>query len=199
MVPANWRDEECERSFRNRDRRIGKHADEGQVPIFIVEVEAVADDEFIRDFEPREIWLERHDLSADFPQEDARSYGRRPAFLHMLVDHTDRPAGIENIVEQQNVPIRDGRQARIVESHDSRTLRALIARGFEQSNLNRQIQSADEIGEKNERTREDTHDGHFLARIQFGDFNRKLIDTFGNLIRCDQDVHPMLRIIVLSP
>ena len=93
--------------------RLGQDPDVGQVPVVVVEVEPVTDDELVGDGEAAVIGLERDHLAAELAQQHGRADAGRAAIFHPFHQGDDRSAGVQDVVEQQHVAAGDvGRTTR---------------------------------------------------------------------------------------
>src|SRR5204863_10141001 len=76
-----------------------KHADAGQVAVAFGEIEAVADDEFIRNIEAHEVRLDRHSAALFFVEQHARAKARRLQFTEELGNKLQRFPRVEDVVD----------------------------------------------------------------------------------------------------
>lgn len=68
-------------------------------------VDAVADDEPVRDREALELDGDVHRLRALLAQQQAGAHGRRPLIPHQGLRLPEREPGVENVVDQEHRPL----------------------------------------------------------------------------------------------
>src|SRR5262245_65416161 len=108
------------RLARSRARRArrghglgAQSGDEGKVAVAPGVVEAVPDDEQVLHLEHAEVGHEGDDAARRLVQEHARAHLRRPALVELARERREGPAGVEDVVDEQQVAAADllaGRQ-----------------------------------------------------------------------------------------
>ena len=83
---------------------VRQHRDIGELPIFVVVIQAVTDHEFIGDFEADEIDANVMHLSALFAQEHADLHRQGALIVQVMHEMFQGLPGVENIVEEQHMP-----------------------------------------------------------------------------------------------
>jgi hypothetical protein len=160
------------------------------VPILIIEVEAIADDEGIRDGETAVVGLDWHNLATDLSKQDGCPDGRGPPVLEMLGESTQGLARVEDIVEKENVAPGDIRGKRFVEHQGCRRRRlAPVATGLYQCDPQGNSDLANQISESDQTSGEDRHDRERFVSVGFLDLATYHSQTVPNLRFVDQQFY----------
>ena len=83
------------------------------MPVIVVVIEAIADDESVGDREPAIIGLDPHFLTADFAEQDSGPDAQGPSLAHRADECREGVTGVEDIIKKEDVSARDvGRTTR---------------------------------------------------------------------------------------
>ena len=80
-----------------------QNADVRQIAVFFIVIQPVADDELVRHREADVIRLQVNLAAAGFIQQRGDADGARPPALQQLLDIAEREAGVQDILNDQNI------------------------------------------------------------------------------------------------
>ena len=171
-----------------------QRGDEGELAELVVVVEAVADNEDVRDAEAVVVGLEGDALGSVFPEENGRFDAAGTEGLDLGHQSLESAAGVEDVVEEQNVVVGDFGEPGVVDAQ----LAGLsgfttIAGGLEEADSQGLIDAADQVSEQDDAAGEDAEDQQRFVAIVGGDSLRELRDAlldfgFGDQLTHDREV-----------
>ena len=152
-----------------------------QVAILAVVVEAVADDEFVGDFEAGPVGLHGDFVASSLFEQDADFHVGRAEFLQARGEGGKGAAGVENVIDDEDVPTRD-RLADDAEAADFTGARAArIAGEPDAGNFRFEIDGAEQVGEEKKRAVHDAEKEGTLALVVAGDAPAELANARADL------------------
>jgi len=155
-------------------------------------VGAVADDELITDRETDKIDRDSNLSSLRLVEQRACPETADPALTQLGGGISDRPASIDDVVDQQHRPPSEAGRYLAVEMHRTAGLfrRAVAAQPheFDLGASAGAVQRAGEVGDKHHRTLEYANDDE-IGRESAGDLRRERLDPGGDLRCAEQNAY----------
>lgn len=166
--------------------------------VLVVKIEAVADHKDVGDVEPAIIRFEGDFLPGPFPQQD-RGPQRRQAQPGQVPDEIIQGlAGVEDVVKKKHVPaVQVGHQLRLHLKLAGRGRCPPVAGSLNEGNAERQIQTPDQVCQKDETPGEHADDGDRPIAVVGGDAHGQLADALLDPLRRDENLHH--RTALVSP
>src|SRR6266849_6366699 len=151
-------------------RLLPHHRNVGQVAVLLVVVQAVADDEDRWNLEPLVAHVHRYLLNALLAHEGTDLEARRFARLQVFEEVEERQAGIDDVLDEQDVAPRDLEVEVLQDPHDAGGPGggAVAGHGHEVE-LERQADLPGQVTHKNEGALEDTDQEQVTTPVILGD------------------------------
>ncbi len=152
-------------------------ADAGEVAVAFGEIEAVADDEFVGDFEADEVGGEVDFAAAFFIEEDAGADAGGFQFLDDVHDDGEGFAGVEDVVDEEDVAVGEIEREAVEELRFAVGFGVVAVAGDADAieadgvgNL------AEEVGGEEDGAVDDGDDGDLFLAVNGGDFGAELLE-----------------------
>ena len=157
-----------------------------QVPVPLVQVEPVPDEELVRDREADVPDREVVDQSAVGPIEERRRGERaRLAEAERADEEVERQSCVHNVLDHEHLAVGDPR-LQVLEQLDAAA--AAVGRELEEVQLVRDLERAREIGQKDETRFQRRHENRVRVDVVAGDFRRELADAAADLLPREVDL-----------
>jgi hypothetical protein len=157
----------------------------GQVPVPLVEIEAVADEEFVRNGEPDVPERQVVDEPAVRAVEERRGgEGARLAQAQRLHQPVQRQTGVHDVLDQQDVLTGDVGVEVLEQADRALAARsgAAVARELDEVEAVRDRRRPRQVGEEDEARLQQSDEEGLAARVVLGDPRTELGDTRGDLV-----------------
>lgn len=168
--------------------------DVGEVAVVAVEVQAVADDEFVGDFEADVIGLGGGGFGKFFLKEDAGFDGGGRLGFEEAGDGVEGLAGVEDVIDEEDVFIGDVKGGGVEDAGAEIGGGGAAVRGDgEDVDFHAQGQVTDEVGEEDDRTGEQRHEQEFaIGGVVGGDLGGELCHASLDGLAVDEDLADVL-------
>src|SRR5205823_167984 len=163
--------------------------DERKVPVQLGVVQAVADDELRRDLEARVPDVQRHLLYVGLLEQRADLQARGPARPEVLEEVREREAGVDDVLDHQDVAARDLVVEVLQDPYDAAGVRRGAVRGDgHEIELQWQADVARQVRHEHERALEDADEEQIPVRVVGGDLRADLGDLRLDRLGGDEDL-----------
>lgn len=165
-------------------------ADERQVSILVIEVQAVTDDKAVGDLEATVVRFDGQLLPAGLAKQNGDLERRRLQLTNVLDQVAQRLAGVENVVEQQDMTAaKVGQQLRA----DFQPARLggcpPIAGRLDQADADRQVEPADEVRQEHQAPGQHANDRDRLLLVVGANLPGQFGHALLNLLAGNKDLH----------
>src|SRR5579863_6182204 len=153
-----------------------------QVPVAVVQVEAVADDEAVLDGETKVVDRHGHARAGRLVQERAYPHARRASRAQEVDQVRHRQAGVDDVLDEKDVLVFDGSHEILCDLDDAGGLRPLAVRPHpEKIDPERQVDGSREIRGEHEAPFQHTDQDEVTTGVVPGDLFAELTDPSGDL------------------
>ena len=160
----------------------------GQIAVALSIVDAVADDEFIGDFEAHEVGHELDFAAAAFVEQYAGVKAGGVELLEHRDDDRKGFAGVEDVIDQQDVTVADIKGEILEDLGKALGTRVVAVAGdsnaIEADGIG---DSAEEVGGEKNRAVDDRDDGDLLVAVGGSQFGTQFFDAFFDVFFGDKD------------
>jgi hypothetical protein len=150
-------------------------------------IKAVADDEFIGDFEANPVSFHGNFTFAAFFQEDANFYVRRPELPQALDKGGKREARVEDVVDDEDGSSRPRAVEQVKAVNKTAALGAFVTGQPDARDFGFELDGTEKIGEKKERAIHDTKKKRAFTAIMACDAFAQLSDARANFCLGEED------------
>jgi hypothetical protein len=157
-----------------------------QVPVALIQVEAVADEELVRHGEAHVADRQVVDQAAVRPvEEGCRGERRGLAKAEGADEEVERQACVDDVLDHEHVAVGDPR-LEVLEQLDAAA--AAVRRELEEVQLVRDLERAREIGQEDETRLQRCYQDRVRVDVVAGDVRRELADAAADLLTREVDL-----------
>src|ERR1700730_2440958 len=186
-------------SPRSPGQRAGVLVDRGQVAVPLADVEPVADDEVGWDPKPDVAQVEVVALEPFLQEQSAHLDRRRPARRQVLPQVRQREAGVDDVLDDQDVAAGEVDLEVLLDADDAAgTGGGPVGRHRHEGELDGQVDGAGKVAHEDERALEDPDEQRRMTGVVGGDLLAELGDALLELFGADH-YPPAMRVLHRLP